>query len=236
MRWRCDHCESSTPDASSGFRDPVCATCGGVMRAAEAESVAWTCPRCGASLDATASRCGVCDARDRHEVRKGRCPACGVELFTRTFGDADVHACSVCNGMMVATDVLRGWTEEGARRAPADAPLVVFKHDWSVHYRRCPQCTSTMNRLNFAPGTGVIVDVCPTHGYWLDAGELERIVEYVRKHGAEGTALRRQEVRQRTEAFRARVSSELAHLDPMDVMTPTTERLGRLLLALLGWD
>jgi len=47
---------------------------------------------------------------------------------------------------------------------------------------RCPTCASVMERLEFAAISRVIIDVCPEHGVWLDAGELERVIERVQPH------------------------------------------------------
>jgi Zn-finger nucleic acid-binding protein len=41
---------------------------------------------------------------------------------------------------------------------------------------RCPTCADEMERLEFATVSRVVIDVCPAHGVWLDAGELERII------------------------------------------------------------
>ena len=40
-----------------------------------------------------------------------------------------------------------------------------------------------MNRLNYGRISGVIVDYCKDHGYWLDAGELEKIAKWVATGG-----------------------------------------------------
>ena len=42
---------------------------------------------------------------------------------------------------------------------------------------RCPTCGDEMERLEFAALSRVIIDVCPVHGVWLDAGELERAID-----------------------------------------------------------
>jgi len=41
----------------------------------------------------------------------------------------------------------------------------------------CPTCAHEMERLEFAGITGVIVDVCRSHGIWFDRGELARVVD-----------------------------------------------------------
>ena len=40
-----------------------------------------------------------------------------------------------------------------------------------------------MNRKNFAFFSGVIVDICLPHGYWFDAGELPRVLEFITEGG-----------------------------------------------------
>jgi Zn-finger nucleic acid-binding protein len=44
----------------------------------------------------------------------------------------------------------------------------------------CASCGSQMERGRFAASSGVVVDVCPRHGVWLDEGELGRVAEYAR--------------------------------------------------------
>jgi Zn-finger nucleic acid-binding protein len=55
-----------------------------------------------------------------------------------------------------------------------------------ITYVRCPRCAKPMNRMNFGRRSGVIVDACRDHGTWLDAGELERVRDFVRAHGLDG--------------------------------------------------
>jgi hypothetical protein len=40
-----------------------------------------------------------------------------------------------------------------------------------------------MNRVNFGPRSGVIVDVCGQHGSWFDAGELALALSFVAEGG-----------------------------------------------------
>ena len=49
----------------------------------------------------------------------------------------------------------------------------------------CPVCHVMMNRKLFATGTGVIIDVCRTHGTFFDAGELPLIIDFVMNGGLE---------------------------------------------------
>jgi len=38
----------------------------------------------------------------------------------------------------------------------------------------CPECGGTMDRFQY-PHTRIALDQCPTHGIWMDEGELERV-------------------------------------------------------------
>jgi Zn-finger nucleic acid-binding protein len=47
----------------------------------------------------------------------------------------------------------------------------------------CPTCGTSMNRKLFASGSGVVVDVCRSHGTFFDAGELPAIIDFVMAGG-----------------------------------------------------
>jgi Zn-finger nucleic acid-binding protein len=66
-----------------------------------------------------------------------------------------------------------------------------------------------MNRKNFGRSSGIIVDVCSRHGVWLDAGELPRVLEFVRSGG-----LARAERAEREEQQDARSAARSAELTP----------------------
>ncbi|MGH7180265.1 MAG: zf-TFIIB domain-containing protein, partial [Tepidisphaeraceae bacterium] len=53
--------------------------------------------------------------------------------------------------------------------------------DW--RYRPCPQCGQMMNRINFAGGSGIVLDICKPHGIWFDHDELRKIIEFIREGG-----------------------------------------------------
>lgn len=70
-----------------------------------------------------------------------------------------------------------------------DSPFA--EERWRVRYRRCARCAVMMNRVHFAPGTALVLDVCIEHGYWLDAGKLTRMVTHVNERGVRHTAIAR---------------------------------------------
>jgi Zn-finger nucleic acid-binding protein len=40
-----------------------------------------------------------------------------------------------------------------------------------------------MVRINYKRSSGVIIDRCKEHGYWLDSGELRQIMEWAKLEG-----------------------------------------------------
>ena len=51
-------------------------------------------------------------------------------------------------------------------------------------YRQCIECGGLMNRRNYDQKSGVIIDVCGSHGAWFDADELASILRWIRHGGA----------------------------------------------------
>jgi Zn-finger nucleic acid-binding protein len=53
----------------------------------------------------------------------------------------------------------------------------------AIRYRKCPVCAERMSPWNFGGRSGVILDRCGAHGFWLDGGELRRLAEWWRVGG-----------------------------------------------------
>jgi Zn-finger nucleic acid-binding protein len=70
-----------------------------------------------------------------------------------------------------------------------------------------------MNRSNYGSVSGVLVDVCSAHGVWMDAGELERISEWVASGGGEETRRYRRELDQLNRRTAARLLKEAERED-----------------------
>jgi Zn-finger nucleic acid-binding protein len=115
------------------------------------------------------------------------CPDCQQPLQAFSAAAGELAACDRCGGQMVAHELLRALLEqrEALGRAvptPAAAPRGNPLAD-RVRYRACPHCRQMMNRKNFGGTSGIVVDVCALHGTFFDAGELPRVLEFVRRGG-----------------------------------------------------
>ncbi len=152
------------------------------------------------------------------------CPACGDAHHLsgrRIETDVSFLECQRCGGIWLGHEAfghlqerarlkeIRWLGEEAAERQPATSQTGPL-------YRKCPMCAKQMSRRNFEYRSGVIIDVCPSHGLWLDLGELERILRWIQSGAMTQAA--------RSELRRAREKAMLATFNnPNDPL----ERAGR---------
>lgn len=176
----------------------VCPVCGAFAREGER-----TCRHCQTAL--ATLRCGHCFElsfpEDLHCRGCGRelglhpipsqselsCPDCKVPLHAFQASAGELLACEQCGGQMVAHPLLRALVEQReslgqAVPSPGAIPRGNPLSD-RVRYRACPTCSQLMNRKNFGGASGIVVDVCSVHGTFFDAGELPRVLDFVRRGG-----------------------------------------------------
>jgi len=196
-----------------------CANCGGKLAHGEtrcsycsaevrlgARGLGPACPECLATTLLDAQHCSTCGVALRAEalVRPlaGRtCPRCKQPLSECETERLRYVECTGCGGLWLDEAVFERVVEERRsvvaegllhERAPA-APQRAL--ETAVRYLPCPVCAQTMNRRNFGDGSGVILDWCRGHGWWFDAEELARVLEFVESGGLERVRERRHEQR-----------------------------------------
>jgi Zn-finger nucleic acid-binding protein len=109
-----------------------------------------------------------------------KCPACDHKLTGTRVGAVAVDICQGgCGGIWFDAFELQKVDEQ---HEAAGEHLVKIKRDPKLHLdasrkRACPRCDGVkLRRHLFNPNSTVEVDHCPNcAGYWLDAGELEKI-------------------------------------------------------------
>ena len=123
------------------------------------------------------------------EVADETCPRCAVAMRRRKVGTHRTLECPMCCGLFVdATDLESMIGEQEKRVAasagvPGERPRRSVLEAGDVTYLKCPVCSGVMNRVNYGRISGVIIDYCRLHGYWLDEGELEKIAGWVASGG-----------------------------------------------------
>lgn len=90
----------------------------------------------------------------------------------------------------------------------------------TVAYMPCVRCGKLMSRKNFARISRVIIDECGTHGVWLDAGELEKIRQFIVDGGLE----RAQDVEIE------KIQTELRDLETLEPQEVALRRLSIIIL------
>lgn len=109
-----------------------------------------------------------------------KCPACDYDLTEMELGGVNVDAChGGCGGIWFDAFELQRVDEQ--REVPAQH-LLRIQRDPNLRLdhsrkRACPRCDGIkLKRHFFSAKKQVEVDHCPNcAGYWLDAGELEKI-------------------------------------------------------------
>ncbi len=149
------------------------------------------CAACFALNPADAVHCAGCGEKLGLEplevaVELG-CPSCGASLRGFAGGTGTLAECGACGGQFVEHALLADLLErrEHFRTVPRALPPRRNPLAEPVRYLACPRCGTRMNRNNFGGTSGIVVDTCPHHGVWFDAGELPRILEFVQAGGLE---------------------------------------------------
>jgi Zn-finger nucleic acid-binding protein len=183
------------------------------------------CPGCATRISDTARYCHSCALPIVPQETAGAatdhtCPSCGGDrrLYSRALGGErlSVSECHRCAGVWLGSEVFRLLEERAREREidwspsrPGSKTGVVSRADPDRPlYRKCPVCTKLMHRSNYGRRSGVIVDLCASHGIWFDQGELARILEWIR----DGNLSRAERLRRVDDEKLARVRRE--------VMTP----------------
>ncbi len=153
------------------------------------------CPGCFTRITDEARFCHACGLPIVPQAAAGqasqlRCPACSDSppLLSRNLGDGAVTVleCAGCAGIWLGHELFDHLQRQATEREISwlkPQPAVPRSAGRRPSYRVCPACQSHMSRRNFERRSGIILDICPRHGVWLDLGELEGILHWIRKGG-----------------------------------------------------
>ena len=149
-----------------------------------------SCPACYGLLFVGSRHCSHCGARAEQPTRRSDAPrpcprGCGA-LEPMRLGALPVDECSGCRGTWIDVipfeQLCASADQQAAVLAATTAGTPGAGAD-RVRYSPCPACAKIMNRVNFARSSGIVLDICKTHGVWLDVDEVRRIVEFLRSGG-----------------------------------------------------
>jgi len=214
--------------------EPECRYCGSSFTVHERD-IDTICPVCMARVSGGARFCDHCGSPilvDQAAAASTTlcCPACGPRqlLRSRQFAGEPVAVseCVICAGLWsdrrvfevllvrarhgqlggaaVAIAGSRPERPAGTVGKVGTAPAGAGGH----LYRPCPVCGALMNRQNYGRKSGVILDICGSHGIWFDLDELPRVLAWIQGGGEERAGqLAAEEAR--TEAREQRLETEV---------------------------
>ena len=177
-------------------RCPYCGAhrdAGGACRGCGAEAPTVACRACGRAVPSPLDQCAACGAaclawRDAvaHELR---CPRCTGRLERVDFGAVHVEQCARCLGCFVRTEDFGEMVEREEAGERLDMAFVspegrALPRQALLALVRCPHCPREMDRARFDQRAELVIDVCASHGIWLDAGELPMVLAYVHERAS----------------------------------------------------
>ena len=165
-RTQCEYCRSR-------LKTVGCAACMGMMFLGSK-----FCGHCGAN----AYRAELLD-----DATPGDCPRCKVKLQSLKIDHVHIRECERCGGFWSEVSAFEELCTNKEHQASVMGFIGSYIHTdtapLAVSYVPCPDCRQLMNRSNFARSSGVIIDMCKQHGVWFDAGELQKIIDFIEKGG-----------------------------------------------------
>jgi Zn-finger nucleic acid-binding protein len=130
------------------------------------------------------------------------CPKCQVPLAAARLLEVDVDQCPRCAGI---------WLDEPELAQVEDTAFDVDEWKGTLAFATsptslaCPRCGSSMQRFQYRSFDLELECCARLHGYWLDAGEEQRILKLMRKTKAD--ALRKLDAEARWLRFRRDLGS-----------------------------
>lgn len=113
------------------------------------------------------------------------CPNCKNGLSEKlNIGAVEINKCPKCRGLWFDKDELRKAKDEKAGDAiwfDVDLWKDGGEFQPSESVRNCPACNIALYEIGYGD-SGIRIDACKKcYGIWLDRGELQKIVDYVKE-------------------------------------------------------
>lgn len=105
------------------------------------------------------------------------CPRDGTALHTENEHGVEVDRCATCKGAWYDYDELAALEATVGDEDDRRGTIEYSKHESSL---QCPICEAPMHAFNYR-AYNLELDACAEgHGFWLDAGESERVREVMK--------------------------------------------------------
>ena len=102
------------------------------------------------------------------------CPRCGAELRTEDYKGIEVDRCAGCQGLWLDYSELDQLEDVALDEDEVKGTLIYSDRKSEIS---CPKCAGPMETFSYR-GWNLELDLCKKgHGFWLDHGEEERVLE-----------------------------------------------------------
>jgi len=105
-----------------------------------------------------------------------KCPNCNNEMIIQELNHIEVDHCFECHGIWLdqgELELLLGEESSGDTLVSSFRPISTEENS-----RFCPICRKSMEKVHAGSNEHpVLLDRCPKHGLWFDAGELQQILQ-----------------------------------------------------------
>jgi Zn-finger nucleic acid-binding protein len=110
------------------------------------------------------------------------CPNCGTALAPAKRHGIDVEACPSCKGLWLSAQELDQLEDEAFDLGDAEKGTLVFAAEPSD--RACPECGQPLQGFQYRLYDLPLEFCAAGHGYFLDAGEDDRVLALMREEEA----------------------------------------------------
>jgi Zn-finger nucleic acid-binding protein len=108
-----------------------------------------------------------------------KCPNCATELAPAKRHGVDVEACPSCKGLWLSAQELDQLEDEAFDLGDAEKGTLVFAAEPSP--RACPECGRALQGFQYRLYDLPLEFCAEGHGYFLDAGEDDRVLTLMRE-------------------------------------------------------
>jgi Zn-finger nucleic acid-binding protein len=102
-----------------------------------------------------------------------KCPKCSTVLQTQKDRGVEVDACPSCQGMWLTPAELDQLENEVFNDEANKGSLYLVSEPTEL---KCPICSTDLKRFDYR-FFDLQLDCCPEHGFWLDKGQDDQILE-----------------------------------------------------------
>ena len=146
------------------------------------------------------------------------CSACLTTMIAVQEDGVSIDVCPKCEGVWCDVGELETLID---KKQPTESKHNANALRQSNHHtspdseqnriRTCPICSRPLAKENYSRSSGVIVDRCRFHGFFLDKNELDLLVDFVSQGGLEYQT-QKDQLQQRADASRQKLAKSRSKL------------------------